>query len=118
MAFKARNEQTIAIGQGTMTTALSMWIFCCVLLLVPLLVSGAYAVWWVVPPARTAVEEAFPQMLGASVMALGTVFILQTLLFTMAGLVFAGPSNRFRDHLRALAGSHTAWWCVTSTALT
>lgn len=118
MAFKSWAGQTVAIGHGTMTAAASAWSVSCVLLLGPVAVVLAYTTWLTWPSQRPFVEQILPVTLGASLLALGLLMLIQCFILAAAGLIFAGPRNRIGDRVRMLARSRTARWCAVSTALT
>ena len=83
----------------------------------PVAVAVGFAVWLLWPEARVSMKELLPAALYFAVSVLGLQVIIRAGAACCYLVAFVGPQSNVRNHLRALAQSHTGRYAALAAGV-
>lgn len=101
----------MAIGHGTIVTALTIWLTTAALLLpTPVITAALIGAWYAPGADKLRIEQYLSTAWGVLMLCTMSAFLSRTFMIMGAAGLFAGPHNSWRDQLSALLQSRTVRW--------
>lgn len=115
MAFTTRTGRTVAIGHGTMTTVVALWIATTLIFVwAPILTSALILAWYLPGVDQDFLETAMSSTWGLALICIFIGLMVRTFAVAGGAGTYAGPENHLRDQFAAIRQARLTKWVLAS----